>query len=265
MGESPKNLWSQIQNHLSTFWSQIRGYLTNVRSQDTRPAGHQNRETQEKRGSWLSICTLFVIIVIVLWGLRELQKAVGSFQSPAVQVLESINIQKLTVYKTSVEVITRATEGEDGNISVQLLTGGLLGRDKRTEILYRGCLDMRYGLDLPELTDKHYQVDADLIKLTLPPPRVIGSPQFVAREDCITDVIRTRSSNWFFSPDTTDIVKYTRIALQEKLPEWMRRYNFDEKVQERTEQVIKDLLESFFPGHKIAITFDASEQETGTS
>ncbi len=81
----------------------------------------------------MAVCTLIVIIVIVLWGWHELpQKAAGIFQSPDIQVLEPIN-------------------------SVQLLPGGLLGKDKSTEILYRGCLDMRYGVDLPELTDKHYQ------------------------------------------------------------------------------------------------------------
>ena len=203
-------------------------------------------------------------VVIVLFGARYLRKVVRRFQSPDVQVLKSIDIQKLTAYNLSLEVITRVSETEDGNVSVQLLSGGLLGKDKNTEILYRGCLEMRYGIDIPELTSQHYQLDADTINITLPSPRVIGSPQFVATDDCVTDVIGTRPDTWFSSPDTIDIVKYARIQLQEKLPEWVRQNGFDEKVRDRTEQIIKGLFESLFPDHGIAISFDDSESESLT-
>ena len=213
----------------------------------------------------LSTQTLLIVgllVVIVLSGGRYVQKVVRGFQSPGVQILKSVNIQELTVYKLSFEVITRVGETEEGNISVQFLSGGLLGKESTTEILYRGCLEMRYGIDIPELTDQYYQLDADTIKITLPPPRVIGSPQFVTTADCATDVIDTRTDTWFSSPSTIDIVKYTRIELQENLPEWVRQYGFDEKVRERTEQIIKGLFESLFPDLGISISFDDAESES---
>ena len=123
-----------------------------------------------------------LLVVIVLLGARYVQKAVRGLQSPDVQVLKSVNIQKLTVYKLSFEVITRVSETEEGDVSVQFLSGGLLGKDRKTAILYRACLEMRYGIDLPKLTDQYYQLDADTIKITLPPPRVIGLPQLVTTD-----------------------------------------------------------------------------------
>jgi len=215
----------------------------------------------EKKKSFLTVALL---IVIILLGARYIQKVVRGFQSPDVrgsdiQILKSVNIQQLTVYSLLFEVITRVSETEEGAISVQLLSGELLGKDTITEILYRGCLKLRYGIDIPELTDQHYQLNADTIKITLPPPHVIGLPQLVTTDDCATDVIDTRSSNWVFSPETRNIVKYTRIELQEKLPEWVRQYGFNEKAQDRTEQVLKDLFESHFPNRGISISFDDSE------
>ena len=203
-----------------------------------------------------------LLVVIVLSDGRYVQKVVRGFQSPSVQVLKSFNIRKLTVYKLSFEVITRVSETEEGNISVHFLSGGLLGKKSSTEILYRGCLEMRYGIDIPKLTDQYYQLDADTIKLTLPPPRVIGSPQLVTTDDCATNMIDTRTDRWFPSPNTTDIVKYTRIKLQENLPEWVRQHGFDEKGRERTEQIVRGLFESLFPDLGISISFDDAESES---
>ena len=194
-----------------------------------------------------------LLVVIVLLGARYAQKAVRGFQSPDVQVLKSVNIQKLTVYNLFFEVITRVSETEEGDISVWLLSGGLLGKDSKTEILYRGCLKMRYGIDLPELTDQYYQLDADAIKIILPPPGVIGLPQLVTTDVCATDVIDTRPDRI----DTRDIVGRTRSQLQEKLPEWVRQNGFDEKARERTEQILKGLLDGLFPDRRISISFDA--------
>ena len=225
----------------------MRAYLSNLWS--------------EKKQALLIIALL---VVIVLLGARYLPKVARGPKSPdaRVSVLKSINIRELTVYKLSFKVITRASETEEGNISVQFLSGGLLGRGKSTEILYQGCLEMRYGIDIPELTNQHYQLYADTIKLTLPPPRAIGLPQLVTTDDCVTGLIDTRSNNWVFPPNTIDVVKHTRIELQEKLPEWVRQYGLDGKIQERVKQVIKTLFESFFPGRGISISFDDSESES---
>ena len=209
-----------------------------------------------------TLLIVWLLVIIILPSGCDIQKAVRRFQSPSVQVLKSVNIQKLTVYKLSFEVITRVRETEEGDISLQFLSGGLLGKESTTEILYRGCLEMRYGIDIPELTDQYYQLDADPIKITLPPPRVIGSPQFVTTADCATGVIDTRTDTWFSDPSTRHIVKYTRIKLQENLPEWLRRYGFDEKVRERTEQIIKGLFESLFPDREFSLSFDDAESES---
>ena len=133
----------------------------------------------EKQLSTQTLLIVGLLVIIILSSGCDVQKVVDRFQNPSVQVLKSVNIQELTVYKLSFEVITRVRETEEGNINVQFLSGGLLGKESTIEILYRGCLEMRYGIDIPELTDQYYQLDADTIKVTLPPPRVIGSPQFV--------------------------------------------------------------------------------------
>ncbi len=64
-----------------------------------------------------------LLVVIVLLGARYVQKAVRGLQSPDVQVLKSVNIQKLTVYKLSFEVITRVSETEEGDVSVPVPIG----------------------------------------------------------------------------------------------------------------------------------------------
>ena len=152
------------------------------------------------------------------------------------------------------------SETEAGDISVQFLSGGLLGKDRKTEILYRACLEIRYGIDLPELTDQYYQLDTDIIQITLPPPRVIGLPQLVTTDDCATDSIDTRTDS--SSSNTTDIIKRARIQLQEELPEWIRQYGFDEKARERAEQVLKGLFEGPFPNRGIAISYDDTESRS---
>ena len=216
----------------------------------------------------LGILAVISVVIVLSGGSLLFRKAMHSFQSPELHILKSLDIRSLTVYRLTLDVLTLTKQTKDGNIIVKIASAGLLGEDETVEVLYRACLEIDYGIDIPELTNEYYIFGPDTIKITLPMPRIIGSPQFIEKDFCSTEVVGERSNYPWYSwrsysdPEMGAIIKKTRLQMKEKIPEWVNQFNLNEKAQYRTEQVIRGLFESISSGKKIFISFDDFVQES---
>lgn len=183
-------------------------------------------------------------------------------------------VAELAVYDFTFEIISRATRTEAGNTAVMVLSAGLMGKGTSTAILYRGCVSVRYGVDLASLASSpwRYSIHPDSIDIRLPEPGPIGKPRVLSSGPCASEVLDVyarksflKPETWFDDPVTLDLQKLLREEYQALAPGWASRFGLDALSRERTREVMSVFLAPVARGRKINISFDEEATQPQTS
>ncbi|MBU0568076.1 DUF4230 domain-containing protein [bacterium] len=172
------------------------------------------------------------------------------------KILAQTPIAELAVYDFIFSIITKASENESGNISLLIVSGELLGKDIKTEILYRGCVRMKYGVNLAYLGPDKFKIDDNTIRITLPKPCIIGFAEILNEGSCTSEVLAAKSNKWLSRPNTVDLEQRVRRQYQETAPSWVKRFGLEQLVRDRTKEVLKLFLSESIKDKEIIIEFD---------
>ena len=185
------------------------------------------------------------------------------------ETITRMPVAELAVYDFTFEIISRATRNESGNTAALVLTAGMIGKGTSTAILYRGCVNVRYGVDLATLATSpwRYAITRDAVDIVLPDPGPIGKPRVLSSGPCTSEVLDVYSKKsflkpdtWFNDPVTLDLQKLLREEYQELAPGWAGRFGLDSLTRERTREVMSVFLAPVARGRKVSISFDSEAQ-----
>lgn len=181
------------------------------------------------------------------------------------EYVAEMNIAEFSVYEFIFDLITSASVDKNGNIALHIFTGGLAGKGSTDEILYQGCIKIRYGVDLNNLTVNDFEITKDAIKIKLPNPSLVGDPEILKGGGCKSIILDTKSSS-FFGMGKVDTL--TQLKLQKSInamyqkdsKHFIRNFNLEKLVKERTINVLRAFLTPLANKRAISITFHNSQK-----
>lgn len=180
-------------------------------------------------------------------------------------VITRMPVAELAVYDFTFEIISRATRNEAGNAAALVLSAGLIGEGTSTAILYRGCVSVRYGVDLASLASSpwRYSITRDSIEILLPPPGPVGKPRVLSDGPCASEVLDVyakksflKPETWFNDPVTLDLQKLLREQYQLLAAGWASRFGLDALSRARTREVMGVFLSPVARGRRVNVSFE---------
>ena len=99
-----------------------------------------------------------------------------------------VAVHELILQEAVLDIITKAEIDEGGNPVLYFVSAGTMGNSKNKQVLFRGCIQIRYGVDM---SGTMLEVTSDgngTILLTLPEPHIIGNP--VVLRGCTESLMR---------------------------------------------------------------------------
>ena len=185
------------------------------------------------------------------------------------QILRRFPVHDLILQEVTFDIITKVRLDEAGNPVLYFSSAGTFGKGAVKLILFRGCVRVRYGLNLTNLQPDTSDVDRGVITIILPQPQIIGQPIILTEPNCESRILDVQGEGWWSGYIQRAEIQ-TRIH-QEYAKNAVRLCNgldLGRKTKERAEQVLRSFLGELLKEQQLTLVLqwqdeNAEERNTG--
>ena len=120
------------------------------------------------------------------------QENVPSTQEQTRDLLKVVPVYDLILQEATFDIITQAKFDEQGSPMLYFASAGTFGQTQSKLVLFRGCVQIRYGVNM---ADSKLEVTLDgngSILVKLPEPRIIGNPIVLTEPPCQSHIMDVR-------------------------------------------------------------------------
>jgi hypothetical protein len=203
----------------------------------------------EKRMQGINLGLIIILALAIIaiglgwssWKGRYLDNT-SSETTPA-QILSRFPVHDLILQEVNFDIITKAQLDDAGNPILYFVSAGAFGRGSTKLILFRGCVRVRYGLNLTNLQPDVSDVDRGVITIHLPQPQIIGQPIILTEPNCESRILDVQGEGWWAGYVQRAEVQ-TRIHQEyaKNAPRLCDGLDLERKTKERAEQVLRAFL-----------------------
>lgn len=197
------------------------------------------------------------------------QENVPSTQEQTRDLLKVVPVYDLILQEATFDIITQAKFDEQGSPMLYFASAGTFGQTQSKLVLFRGCVQIRYGVNM---ADSKLEVTLDgngSILVKLPEPRIIGNPIVLTEPPCQSHIMDVRGEGWWAGRIArAEVTNQIAQAYVQNFPLLCASLGLEQKTKERAEQVLRAFLKPLLQDKQLVIQWTgkegkASEQQEG--
>lgn len=204
----------------------------------------------------LLLMLLITIVTAIKTGCRAQQEEQVT-QHKTQELLRVVAVHELILQEAILDIITKAEIGENGSPVLYFVSAGTMGNPKNKQVLFRGCLQIRYGVDMSGTVLEVTSDGNGTILLKLPEPRIIGNPVVLTEPPYQSMILDVIGEGWWAG-------RIARAEVQNQIhQEYVKNASvlcdglgLEEKTKERAEQVLRAFLKPVLADKHLVILWD---------
>lgn len=170
------------------------------------------------------------------------------------QLISAVSAQDLILQQVTFDIITKATLDEAGNPVLYFASAGMFGKGASKIILFKGCLQIRYGIRLDGLIEKSCSINNGVLTLDLPAPQIIGDPVILTDSSCESRILDIQGEGWWAGyVQKAKVQTQIHQAYIKNAPSLCESLGIEQKTKERAEHVIEALLLPVLKGQNLKL------------
>ncbi|OQB74710.1 MAG: hypothetical protein BWX92_02937 [Deltaproteobacteria bacterium ADurb.Bin135] len=178
-------------------------------------------------------------------------------------LLKVVPVYDLILQEATLDIITQAKFDEQGNPLLYFASAGTFGQTQSKLVLFRGCVQIRYGVDM---TDTRLEVTSDgngSILVKLPEPRIIGNPIILTEPPCQSRILDVQGEGWWAGRIArAEVTNQIGHAYVTNAPKICAGLGLEQKTKERAEQVLRAFLKPLLQDKQLVIQWAGKEGKT---
>ena len=180
-----------------------------------------------------------------------------SIQQRTQELLRMVAVHELILQEAVLDIITKAQIDEGGNPVLYFVSAGAFGNTKLKQVLFRGCIQIRYGVDMSGTVLEVTSDGNGTILLKLPEPKIIGNPVVLTEPPCQSRILDVTGEGWWAG-------RIARAEVQHRIhQEYVKNaarlcdgLGLEGKTKERAEQVLRAFLKPVLNGKNLVILWE---------
>lgn len=179
-------------------------------------------------------------IRVLPYGLNPVQE---SDAGEPLRTLTQLPVHDLVLQEATFDIITKARLDDGGSPVLYFMSAGAFGTGDAKLVLFRGCVRVRYGLNMVHVTPEECDVTDGILTIRLPAPQVIGNPVILTDDTCESRILDVQGEGWWAGYVQRAEVQ-TRIHQEyaKNAAHLCDGLGMEQKTKERAEQVLRAFL-----------------------
>ena len=176
--------------------------------------------------------------------IRRFTQGVENHRMEPIELLSSFPVQELILQEATFDVITKAQLDEGGHPVLYFASAGAFGQSTSKLVLFRGCVRVRYGVNLKAVSAQSISEQNGTLTLHLPEPQVIGNPVILTEPPYQSRILDVQGEGWWAGYVRRADIQ-TRIHQQyaKNAAKLCDGLGMEQKTKERAEQVLRAFLQ----------------------
>lgn len=187
---------------------------------------------------------------------------IPSPQEQTRELLKVVPVYDLILQEATLDIITQAKFDEQGSPLLYFASAGTFGQTQSKLVLFRGCVQIRYGVDM---ADSKLEVTSDgngSILVKLPEPRIIGNPIILTEPPCQSRILDVQGEGWWAGKIArAEVTNHIAQAYVVNAPKLCAGLGLEQKTKERAEQVLRAFLKPVLGGKQLVIQWTGKVQD----
>ncbi len=180
------------------------------------------------------------------------------------ELLKVVPVYDLILQEATLDIITQAKFDEQGNPLLYFASAGTFGQTQSKSVLFRGCVQIRYGVDM---TDTKLEVTSDgngSILVKLPKPRIIGNPIILTEPPCQSRILDVQGEGWWAGRiPRAEVTNQIAQAYVQNAPKLCAGLGLEQKTKERADQVLRAFLKPVLQDKQLIIQWEIATDGRG--
>ena len=175
-----------------------------------------------------------------------------------------VPVYDLILQEATLDIITQAKFDEQGSPLLYFASAGTFGQTQSKLVLFRGCVQIRYGIDM---ADSKLEVTSDgngSILVKLPEPRIIGNPIILTEPPCQSHIMAVQGEGWWSGKiPRAEVTNQIAQAYVQNAPKLCAGLGLEQKTKERAEQVLRAFLKPVLQDKQLLIQWEIATDGRG--
>lgn len=196
------------------------------------------------------LMALFMLVLVVFIWRSPLVEAVkqclarSEKNREVLRMLNSLPVRELILQEATFDVITMAEISEEGNPILYFVSAGMLGKNDDKQVLFRGCVRIRFGIDLDIVNSETCSIRDGMLVLQLPLPRMIGNPVILTEPPFESRILDVKGEGWWAGyVERAEVQTQIHQEYAKHAAKLCEGLDLENKTMNRAEQVFQAFLE----------------------
>ena len=177
------------------------------------------------------------------------------------ELLRVVAVHELILQEAILDIITKAEIDEHGNPVLYFVSAGSFGNTKLKQVLFRGCLQIRYGVDMAGTVLEVTSDGNGTILLKLPDPRIIGNPVVLTETPYQSVILDVIGEGWWAGRIArAEVQNQIHLEYVKSAAKLCDGLGLEQKTKERAEQVLRAFLKPVLDGKNLVILWGSNNE-----